>query len=422
VVTVGLVGYAAVRRAGLRRGRFVWSMFALMVAFSLGTSWRVGGWEFSLPSAWLWRVYPAMRLTRDPSRFNMFAAVLAGVLASAGLKHLLGSFRGRWARAAVVAGLSAVAVTDLGIVILPRTPLPALPGCYAFLKRHDPNGAVLELPDTFAGTPLGSLCTYRQSHHRLTTSAGYSGHDNVEQFQRVHMSLPFIGLHLADPGHASVGPVAGVDLRDYLWLYLTVNRFDYVVLHQPKWEPPHPSPPEQLDRFRGLLRDCAVYEDADSVVYARSRLRPPSRPVPNVMAWGVPNFAGDRLSCVLPVDARVAVYNPDAGRAFRLSLDLGTASAPLTVRLRAGPDELARWEVAPGGYRTVTTPELRLPAGVQYLTIERETIPKANGRLTRRRQSPDRPQGLRLARLAVQPEPVAGRDDPPIPAVETRVR
>jgi hypothetical protein len=432
VVTVGLLAYAVTHRVGLRCRSYVWSAFALTVALSLGATWKVGSRELPLPAAWLWTIFPPLRMTRDPSRFNLFAAVLAGVLAAAGLKHLLARLPGRGARAALFGGLVALVIADLGIVILPRSPLPKLPGCYAFLKQHDPKAAILEIPDTFAGTPLGSLCTYWQSLHRLTTSVGYSGHDNRTQFQRVHINSPFFVNYLTDPrfldnpGRASLGLIADVDLKEYLWLYLTVNRFDYVVLHRPERQPGVASPPAQLERVRLLLRDCQVYEDTNSVVYARSRLGRPSRPVPSVVAWSAPNVWGSRLNCVLPRAARVAVYNPDPGQSVRLTLDVATVSVPLSVRLRAGSEELARWEVVPGNYQTWTSPPLRLPTGVQELTIESEPRDKTTGDRPPRRDEPDKPYRLRLARLRVdsasEATPIADRDRNSDPSRDTKVR
>jgi hypothetical protein len=423
LVTIGLVAYAAVRREGLRRASFVWSAFALMIVLSLGASLEVGGRKLSLPAGWLYTVFPPIRMTRVICRFGIFAAVFGGVLAAAGLKPLLVSLPGAAWRALVYAGLVTVAVADLslaGITCLRGRP-PEAPGCYAFLIRHDPKGAILEIPEGHHGFLRNALFTYWQSHHRLTTSAGITGLANKDQDGQIYFSSPFFPTlienphYLEEPRSFSTLLVDRTDFKDYLWLYMTVNRFDYLVLHQGEVPFFGGRPPESVGRVKNLLRECKVYEDATSSVYDRARLRPPGRPVAiNQGVWSQINTWAGRLSWLVPEMARVAVYNPRAGQPVRLTLDAGTARAPMSFRLWTGPREVASWLVPPGDYRTFVSAPLELPVGLSELTIESERTDGPRRGETTARKNPDGLSGLRIARLnvrQVEPEvvPVAER-------------
>jgi hypothetical protein len=419
VVPIGLIAYAAIRRVRLRRAAFVWSAFALVIVLSLGSRCRIGHWDVSLPADWLWTAFPPIRLTRVPARFSMFAMVLGAVLAAAGLRHLLARWQGRGLRALVFTGLAAVAVADLTFASnsVARGPIPAPPGCYAFLKRHDPKGAILEIPKAYHSTDLNGLCSYWQSRHRLTTSAGISGLVNHAQDGTILFSSPFFsGLlanphYLEQPGPTDLLLIGDVEFNDYLWLYLTVNRFEYIVLHQ-RPLPGAPSP-ERLDRVKTLLEPCKVYEDGASVVYSRTLLRPPSRPVPiTVGNWTAPNPWRDRWNSVVQQTARIAVYNPHANREFRLSVDASSVSTPLSVRLASGERELARWRIVPGDYQRCTSPPIRLPVGVQHLTIASGPDGEVASGRSRERGATGKPGQLRVARLSAEfsPEPVPVAD------------
>jgi hypothetical protein len=432
IVPAALIAYAAVCRAGLRRASFVWSGFALMVVLALGASWKIAGWNVPLPASWLRASFPLMRLTRDPSRFNMFAIVFSGVLAASGLRHLLARLPNPTVRLAVFGALAALVVLDLRTISPWRTPLPEPPGCYAFIKKLDPKSTLLELPDTYSGTHLGALCTYWQSQHHLATSVGYSGHDNSRLFERVHINVPFFQGYLADPhfldspGNLSFGLVADVDLKDYLWLYLTVNRFDYLVLHAPAEPAPLPSPPAQLERIKTLLEDCKVFEDGRSIVYARARLNPPTRAAPFLGMWSGTSVFGPHWACVLPSAARIALYNPSPDMDVRLSFQFASPTVPLSVRLLSDTAELARWEVVPGADRDCLTPALRLPAGLQYLTIEHERRSADTTNSRPRNHPPDQPNRLVLRRLGIagpeDPRPLAVDEPKDAPREDTKVR
>ena len=430
VVTLGLLAYAALARVRFARAGYLWSALGLCVVLSLGASADVAGRRVGLPSGWLYDRLPLFKSTRAPARFNLFAGVLAGVVASAGLKHLLGRLpRPGW-RPAVLGLLSACAVADLGMVPFRRKPDPKLPACYAFIRDRDPHARILEAPSNVgAGSHLSACGTFWQSRHRLTTSAGYSGHLNLAQVYTVGYNSPFRADRLADPGYlADPGRMTfglGVheDFLDYVWLYLTAHRFDYVVLHRGPGATPEAA--VKLDKLTALLADAKVFEDADTVVYDRARLRPPAHPVHASLGdWRGRDLWRGRWNSVLRESSRVAVYSPDGGQDLTLVADLAALHAPREAVVREGPRELARWRVEPGDFRRCTRPPFRLPAGLHELTIE-GTVP-GPGPDPPAGPAEDRPYRLRVARLSLYTDPSSGsiavrdRGDAPAGATKTR--
>jgi hypothetical protein len=420
VVTVILLPYAAALRSGLRRASYIWLTFALLTVLALGASWKVGAREISLPSSWLWDIFPPYRMTRVPARYGLFIGVPAGILAAAGMKDLLARLPGKTLRALVFGGLTAVAVADLAMIGFPKCPLPKMPGCYAFLKQRDPKATLLEIPYTAAGgTYLYGECTYWQSLHRLTTSAGYSGHDNVVQESMIGDHCPFQVAMLAqpeyleDPRKVDIGLLTDVDFKDYVWIYLTVNRFDYVVLHQSAGAVPEYK--VSLDRIKVLLQDCRIYEDADTIVYDRSLLKQPARLVQIAQeGWSGRNFWQGQWNWLLPKTGHVAIYNPNPEKYLTLSLDTAAVRQARSVRVRMGAEQVACWKVMPGFYQSVSSPPFRLPAGLDELTIESETRDLDPHDRKSHLKEEKRPYRLRVAGLKIGPNSdqgaIAGRD------------
>jgi hypothetical protein len=408
VVTMAILAYGALHRVRFRGAAYLWATFGLLVVLSLGASCQVAGRTISLPSAWVWNVFPPYRMTRVPARLSLFAGVVAGALAAGGLKHLLARFPGRSWRVAVLGGLSAAAVADLAMVPFWMSPIPAMPGCYAFLKRHDPGATIAEIPHLgTGGSELNAACTYWQSLHRLSTSAGYSGHPNVVEDARMGFNSPFLAGRLAQPDYLDVpgkmnfDVVTHVDFSDYVWLYLTVNRFDYIVLHQRPGAVPEC--PVRLDRLKELLKESKVYEDEATVVYARARLTPPKRPVAICREeWRDRHLWQGRWNCLVPKTARIVVYNPEPGRDLTLTLDTASAYRTQEVRVEAGGAALARWEATPPQYSHSVTPPFRLPAGLNELTLHAEGAdPGIETRASRH------PYRLRVARVGLSDTPEA---------------
>lgn len=396
VITVALIAYAAAARAKLRRRSFAWWCLALLVVLSLGASRTIGRWTIPLPSSWMWDLFPPYRATRVPSRLSLYAAVIAAVIAGAGLTHLMGRLPGARTRGLLFAVLTALAIADLTYPGSTRGPIPEMPGCYAFIRRHNPKATLLEVPYDPVGTDLNSLCTYWQASHRLTTSAGYSGHDNVLLEARIGQDSPVTTAKIALPGYLAdptrmpteFGP--DVDFRSYLWIYLTANGFDYIVLHTQHNGLPDGSP--GLARLKAVLDDCKVFEDAGSVVYARSRMKAPTHVVQLTRdGWGERNQWQSTRNCLLPATGRLLVYNPSPDRDLTLSLDAASVVRDRDVVVRSGTAEIARWHVAFGAFQGLVSPPFRLPSGLNELTIETATVHDRQ------------PYRLRVAGISVNP-------------------
>jgi hypothetical protein len=306
-----------------------------------------------------------------------------------------------------------------------------MPACYSFLKQRNPNATILEIPYIGSGgSNLNVVCTYWQALHGLTTSAGYSGHSNVHQDCTIGFNCPFLAPRLAqpdylgDPGKVNFNITVQVDFKDYLWLYLTVHHFDYVVLHQrPELMPEYPV---RLDRIKALLSEAKLYEDAETIVYDRSLLKPPERLVhANLGEWRPRDLWQGRWNSVIPRTGRIAVYNPEASHSLSLVIDMAPIHKSRTVSIKAGSTELAHWQLAPGTYHHCVSPPFRLPAGLQELTIESRGSRRPPVALAVE-PSEDKPYSLRVARVSLYTDPdtksIAVRDhaDASAPATKTR--
>ncbi len=377
VVSLALLIYAAARRVRFPRAGYWWSALAMLVVLSLGGRATIAGHGVMLPTGWLWSGFPPFRLIRVPSRFNLFAVVAAAVPVAAGLRDLLGRLPGPAWRGVTLAGLTAVLVADLAMVPFPTEAIPPLPGYYRDLARRTPRPAILDAPSFVAAEipPSTALWGYWQSLHGGTTTATYTSHPNDVFDALVVEPSPWSGRRLADPDYLrdptieTFGAARGVALLDYAWLFLTVHRLDYVVLHQgPTYE--HRFGPGEA-RLKALLERSKLSEDGDAAIYDRAKLPPPTRPT-WLCAEGwrrglLPT--GPWKYGVFP-KARVVLYLPGEGRDLTLSLvDASAFLRPRVVRIVAGGAELARWTVETGAPRTLTTPPFRLPAGSHDLTI-----------------------------------------------------
>jgi hypothetical protein len=424
VVTLLLIVYAAIHRVAFPAAGYLWSALALLVVLSFGAFWHYGMYRIPLPSAFLWKFFPIIRMTRAPARFSLFAGVLASVVAAAGLRHLLARLPSRGVQWAVLGGLTVVAVVDLSMAPFWYGTLPQMPGCYAFVRQTDPHAALVEVPHIgTGGSELNAACTYWQALHRLTTSAGYSGQPNAPEDARMGHNSPFHFEHLVkpdylrDPAWMSFDVTTGVDYKDFVWLYLTVNRFDYVVVH--KWASGPSDPPLYLDRVFALLDECRVYDDAMTTVFARERLRAPLRPVTMCLEeWQGRSKWKGRWNCRIPQTARFVVYNPDADQDLTLVIDAATPVRDQAVRVRAGAREVAVWRLPAGDYRRCVSPTFRLPAGLQELAIDSGRAGQEPGA--------QKPHGLRVAGVGLYGAAEAsqaiarGVEDRPAPEIVTR--
>ncbi len=151
IVTLLLIGYAALWRVPFSRARYWWLAFALLALLSLGAYWKVGDHQIPLPGLWLWKVFPALRMIRSPARFNLLACLLASLLAAAGLRHLLSRIEKRWARVTLFVVLGCAAVAEMSIRPFPSDPVRPMPACYDWIRRHDPQATIMDAPLVSSG-------------------------------------------------------------------------------------------------------------------------------------------------------------------------------------------------------------------------------------------------------------------------------
>jgi hypothetical protein len=374
MVGLGLVLYTAVSRARFARRSFWWAALLFLIVLSGGAAWKVGRYEIPLPAIWLKQNVPLFEQIRAPARFNLFAAVVASLLAAQGLKELLSRIRDRWSRAAVFTALGVMALADLALAPYGAWPIPPMPGCYAFMKQSAPGAAFVEVPQFGSGgSYLYALCGYWQSYHRGRTTAGYCGQGNAVFDNLLTYNSPFEANLLAAPNYLAgtdrirfdvTGEVA---FRDYAWLYLHAHNFRFVVLHQ--WAGSVTHLPVRLDRLKPLLDVAKVYDDGATVVYDRDRLPLPTHPVLLTLRGWRPAW-DEKMFRVADREASLVVYNPDPDHDVQIRLSAGALHQARQVRLRAGEKELARWEIRPGSYQSLATVAIRLPAGLNALTLE----------------------------------------------------
>jgi hypothetical protein len=369
VVTLALLVYAAVVRVRFPRAAFWWSALAVLVVLSLGANARLGSHRINLPALWLWKHVFVFRFLRAPARFNLFAVVIAAVIASAGARHLLDRLSRRGLKVVVLTILVAVAVLDLGMVPYQSHTVAQTPACYDFLHRRDPGATLLELPiSSSASESPGLDLTYYQSLHRFKSSSGYSGIPNGQFDQRIFWNCPFPTWRpepLAAEGRSNFGPVVDVGVRDYAWLFLTAFQYQYVIMH-------HAQPASAADlAAEAVLRGSEVFQDDAATVYARSKLPPPTRPT-LVCTEGWRTTAGLTWPVRQGVGriGRLAAYAPESSGELTFTLEAAALGSPRLVRLRSGTEELARWTIKPGPHRSYASPRFRLPPGVQELTLE----------------------------------------------------
>ncbi len=385
LVTTALLGYAAACQVRFRRASYWWLALGLLLVLSGGVAWKFGPVRVPLPGHWLWDYVFRDLMIRCPARFNLLAAVVAAVLASAGMRHLLARFRSRAARGVACGVLGIIALVDLSIIPFGygAAMLPRLPACYGFIKGQDPKAAIVDVPQSYDDlVQLNAVCNYWQSLHGCPTTAGYSGVPNVWYNEYVLGPSPFAYKRLANPGYLArpqADPFVPVNFRDYVWLYLTFHRIRYVVVHTEAW---YLDLYQRglleigvLDRLRSQLECAKVFEDERAAVYDRERLEPPKRPVILALAgWGPltdrPPFVGHCISSI-GTTGRLAVYNPDPDKELTFTLEAMTGPERWPALLRKGDEVLARWDILTSGLRTYTSPPIRLE-GVQELVLERD--------------------------------------------------
>jgi hypothetical protein len=231
------------------------------------------------------------------------------------------------------------------------------------------------------------VCGYWQSIHRLRTSAGYPGYPNFQFDGLIVANSPFHATAMLEPAYLStpsaskLGATSGVDFRDYLWLFMTYHKFDYLFLHRG----PDNSPllAASLARAEDELAGAKVFEDPTVAVFRRARLEPPKRPtLLGTEGWLVRNAHRGALSHATQQRASVVLYNNRPDEPLIFTLRGAAFRKPRSVRVldRSDGQELARWAIIPDRPGTYSTVPFRLPAGFHELTIacdgeERPSLP-----------------------------------------------
>ncbi|CAN5703357.1 hypothetical protein BH23PLA1_BH23PLA1_11030 [soil metagenome] len=379
LATLLLLAWAAIRRASLRDSGYWWISLAVLVVLSMGSAIVVGGVEVELPAGWLRDTFFPFRLIRAPARFKFFSAVVAAILAGAGLKHLLQKVRWSWAQGAIVSAVGLIALADLSHVPYASEPLPEMPGSYCWALAQDPDATFLEVPQFSTGGAdrLAARAAYWQSIHGGKTVAGYSGYQNVAQDHLLTHNSPFLAGLLAQPGYPAVTEGMGIDILgnvsflDYAWLYLKAHDLRFLVLH--RTPEAYPAGPLHLDRLESLLAEAAVFEDESTRLYDRERLPKPRRAVAICKAgWNDRLALEDRFVCLTAQVAEVVVYNPEPDRLLRIGIDARSYQNPRILRLLNGPTEIYRWDVNPETSQLHVSPPFALPEGLSRLTLECE--------------------------------------------------
>jgi hypothetical protein len=451
VVAMVLLGLACVRRVNLFAGSFWWLALGLMVILAIGPWWTIGDYRIPLPARWLWKYVFFFRWTRNPGRFNLFATIFAALLASAGLRDLLGHIRHRGARLAVCAALAGLIVVDLGVTFPAALTIPEMPGCYRFVTRSKAQPALLELPVVGSEMPLNlnSACGYWQSIHGAKTSGGYSGNDNIDFDNGLYHTSPFSwrrpgdpafdqatlsDLHyLQDPDDIPLNLVRGAAFDDYAWLFVHAHLFDYMILH--KWDDAElgKNAAAARERLRCRWRGAEVYEDDQAVVYDPSRMQRPTHPVLLCTSgWRFAHPWQDRPDCLgRPMSAvgrtgRLAVYNPTPDRALTVTLVATAYRKERGVRLMAEGRELACWRVQTGDWKTLQSPPFRLPAGLRTLNILSDGESRVRQQRHAVAETDLRPYSLQVAEIRLDPagstperSPVVARSGPERPRTDS---
>jgi hypothetical protein len=333
-----------------------------------------------LPGAWLKNHVAPFRQIRVPARFNLLVAIVAALLAAAALKHVLERIRRPALRTTVLLGIFVLAFIDLANVPFPVALIPPPPAAYEWLRRHDPAAAILEIPQyDSSGSYLYPICAYWQSTHRGRTNAGYCGQANVRYDNLISRSTPFLAKWMERPDYLASGDreklhtlaapveiVKHVGFLDYAWLFTTVHRFDYIMVHQ--WRDRHYHLPAQV-RLKEGLRESRVFEDSQTVVFAQALLRRPERPTVMLTSGWRPTWEG-RPCRVAERIARLAVYNPDGDSVLSLVLEAKAFRRARTVRLMAGDRALAACRIDPDRFHQVRSAPFHLPAGLQEIRLE----------------------------------------------------
>ena len=317
------------------------------------------------------RDLPAFHLIRVPARFNLFASLCAAALiAAAGLKHLLARLERPGRQVGRVRDSLPLAIADLAMVPFRRSPSPPCRPL-SWIRGAMRGELLLELP------LLASTRTARRTRCAATGSRfiacgpppAIAPTPTPATTRRSSTTRPSTPTH--PEGRLPPASRGGL-VRDQRRC-----RCPRLPLAVPDREPgglPRPAPragsssPSSGSTWIGseaLLRDAIVHEDSAATVYARSRLKPPSRPtLIHADGWRSGGWPSEHFVHAGKSGERLGLQ-PRPGREPSFSW----ASAflrPRTGRLLSGDRELARWHVEPGDAKTHASPPVSASCGAAF--------------------------------------------------------
>jgi hypothetical protein len=358
-----------------------WSLLVLSCLFSFGSALKLGDWTVPMPSAWLYELFPPVRLTRVPGRYNLFVVVFGAVIASAALRACLSRLP-RWEMKGVcLAGLATLLILDLGRHPFPGSELKPPPEVYTCLAERQPESTLVEVPqfDTHGGPEaleLSGLLSYWQATHRLRTTAGYTAVANHAYEWRLGHTSPFLDRLVRKSDYATEATIPALDLMrsvsllDLAWIYSRSHQLDFIVVHR-WWAERYPYYRDSLDRLCQLLEPAKVLEGDGISVFATEALPEPRVPVAlPTEGWGSRVVLEERFNAGLTDQAIVAVFNPDAAQPLVLTIEARSRKRPCRVRLNDGSSILAEWAIAPQRFEPYRSPPFRLPEGLTELVVE----------------------------------------------------
>jgi hypothetical protein len=410
LASIGLLAVVLRRRVRFAESRFWWLALATLVLLSMGTSIVIDGLKVPLPAEGLWHACFAFRMIRVPARFNLLAVIVAAVIASAGLAHLLRRLRTEEGRNLLVTLLVLLIVADMGMAPFAAggAPIPPMPEAYRFLSQRDPGAAIVEVPQFHsAGSLLSASGAYWHDTHRLRTTAGYSGQSNKVLDELAVEPSPFSAFRMLDPKYVeksypySADVVRNVHFLDYAWLYLTTHDLSYVVHHYHAEAVPEMKVHNQ--HLREQLGAATIYDDGKIAIYDRDRLDPPRQVIVlPTSGWGQRLQLGPQWSCAVRREAILSAYSPNPSEPLRFAMEAKALRHSRRVRLLNGDREIASWTIKPDAFQVLISPPFTLDE-LQTLVLEAdgEDNPRndPNGKI----EVDPQPHAYRVAQVLLEP-------------------
>jgi hypothetical protein len=416
IASLLLLAVAARRRVQFAESRFWWATLGMLVVLSAGTSLTLDNLKIPLPADALWHACFAFRMTRVPARFNLLAVIVAAVIASAGLAHMLRRLRTEEGRNLLVVLLVLLIVGDMSMnnCAFANSPIPPMPESYQFLSRLDPGATIVEVPQFHSGGALmNAQAAYWQDTHRLRTTAGYSGQSNKIVDELSVEPSPFEAFRMHEPNYVAkrfpyaTDLVRNTDFLNYTWLYLTAHDLRYVMHHYLD------DPTREIQVFgqnvRKWFEPATIHDDGVVAVYDRDRMARPTQPtILPTTGWGQRHNVGVQRSCAVRKHAVLLAYNPDPATPVQFAMEARAVRHTRQVRLRDGKQVLAVWTIGPGAPQVLLSPPFRLD-GLQELVLEADGEEKPRMDPSGKIEVDPQPHAYRVIQILLRPSPTEPR-------------